>query len=117
MLNVHCSGGGRGLEIRRCPAWLLGFVLTLGLTRMACGQTASTGALMGATLDPSGAVLGGVSVSLTREDGTEARSVTSGQNGRFGFLLLPSGTYELRANKSNRNSEGRSPACKITSTS
>jgi hypothetical protein len=62
------QAGGRGLEIRRCPAWLLGFVLTLGLTRMACGQTASTGALMGVTLDPSGAVLGGVSVSLTRED-------------------------------------------------
>src|SRR6516164_3330726 len=101
MLNVRCSVGGHGLEIRRCPAWLLVLVLTLGLTRMACGQTASTGAVMGVTLDPSGAVLGGVSVSLTRDDGTEARSVTSDQNGRFAFLLLPSGTYELQANKPN----------------
>ena len=101
MLNVRCSVGGHGLENRRCPAWLLVLVLTLGLTRMACGQTASTGAVMGVTLDPSGAVLGGVSVSLTRDDGTEARSVTSDQNGRFAFLLLPSGTYELQANKPN----------------
>ena len=72
----------------RCFAWLLVLVLTLGLTRMACGQTASSEALMGVTLDPSGAVLGCVSVNLTREDGTEARSVTSDQNGRFSFLLL-----------------------------
>jgi hypothetical protein len=76
-------------------------VLTLGFPCTVWGQTASTGALIGLTLDPSGAVLGGVSVSLTREDGTEARSVTSDQNGRFGFLLLPSGTYKLEANKSN----------------
>src|SRR6516225_3895111 len=101
MLNVRWSVGGHGLEIRRCPAWLLVLVLTLGLTRMACGQTASTGAVMGVTLDPSGAVLGGVSVSLTRDEGTEERSVTSDQNGRFAFLLLPSGTYELQANKPN----------------
>src|SRR5215472_5920270 len=101
MLNVRCQVPGHGLELRRCRAWLLVLVLTLGLTRMACGQTASTGAVMGVTLDPSGAVLGDVSVSLTRDDGTEARSVTSDQNGRFAFLLLPSGTYELEANKSN----------------
>src|SRR5215469_15154374 len=101
MLIAQCSVGGHGLEPRRCPAWLLVLVLTLGLTCMTCGQTASTGAVMGVTLDPSGAVLGGVSVSLTRGDGSEARSVTSDQNGRFAFLLLPSGTYELEANKSN----------------
>lgn len=58
MLNARCSVAGHGLELRRCPAWLLVLVLTLGLTRMACGQTASTGAVMGVTLDPSGAVLG-----------------------------------------------------------
>jgi len=54
---------------------------------------------MGVTLDPSGAVLGNVSISLTNEDGTQARSAVSDENGRFGFLLLPSGTYELQANK------------------
>ena len=106
MLNVHRSVRKHRRRLRRCPVRLrvfvlTVFVLTLGLTRMAWGQTASTGAVMGVTLGPSGAALAGVSVSLTREDGTEGRSVTSDQDGRFGFLLLPSGTYELEANKSD----------------
>ena len=99
MISVQCTVGNHSLQLRCCAAWLLGFVLTLGLAPMACGQTASTGALMGVTLDPSGAVLGNVSISLTNEDGTQARSAVSDENGRFGFLLLPSGTYELQANK------------------
>jgi len=75
-------------------------VLTLALTPPFVGQTTSTGALMGVTLDPSGAVLGGVTVRLNRQN-VELQSVTSDQNGRFGFLLLPSGTYEIRADKSS----------------
>ena len=88
-------------RLYRCRKWLHLMILMLGPTRLVCGQTASTGALMGVTLDPSGAVLGGVIVSLTREDGSAAKSVTSDQNGRFGFVLLPPGTYELQANKSD----------------
>jgi Carboxypeptidase regulatory-like domain len=75
-------------------------VLTLALTPPLGGQTASTGVLMGVTLDPSGAVLGGVTVRLNRQN-VELQSVTSDQNGRFGFRLLLSGTYEIRADKSN----------------
>ena len=58
-------------------------------------QTASTGALTGVTLDPSGAVLPGVILHLIREDGSEAKSATSDNNGRFGFFLLRPGTYEV----------------------
>ena len=101
MPNVLCSAGDHGMQLRGGPAWLLVLVLTLGFARSAYGQTASTGALMGLTVDPSGAALGGVSISLTKEDGTEGRSVTSDQNGRFGFLLLPSGAYQLHAERSN----------------
>jgi len=101
MPNVLCSAGDHSMQLRGGPAWLLVLVLTLGFARSAYGQTASTGALMGLTVDPSGAALGGVSISLTKEDGTEGRSVTSDQNGRFGFLLLPSGAYQLHAERSN----------------
>jgi len=101
MPNVLCSAGDHGMQLHGGPAWLLVLVLTLGFARTAYGQTASTGALMGLTVDPSGAALGGVSISLTKEDGTEGRSVTSDQNGRFGFLLLPSGAYQLHAERSN----------------
>src|ERR1700747_364906 len=92
---VRCRG--RIHFARQC---LHAIVLTLGLTHPLCGQTASTGALIGVTLDPSGAVLGGVMIRLNRQDASEMLSVTSDQNGRFGFLLLPSATYEIRADKS-----------------
>src|SRR5246127_4305116 len=103
----------RGIPKSECPLvrcririhfvrqWLHAIVLTLGLTHPLYGQTASTGTLIGVTLDPSGAVLGGVMVRLNRQDASEMLSVTSDQNGRFGFLLLPSATYEIRADKSD----------------
>jgi hypothetical protein len=64
-------------------------------------QTASTGAVTGVTLDPSGAVLSGVILQLTKEDGSEARSATSDNNGRFGFFLLPPGTYTVQASRAD----------------
>jgi hypothetical protein len=77
------------------------FAVGLGLAGRTCGQTASTGALTGVTLDPSGAGLPGVVVQLGKEGGGERKSVTSDQNGRFGVLLLPPGKYELQASKAD----------------
>jgi len=62
-------------------------------------QTASTGALTGVILDPSGAVLPGVTLHLRDEIGSEAKSATSDNSGRFAFFLLPPGTYEVQAAK------------------
>src|SRR4029077_17247732 len=81
------------------PVLLLALTVALLSSRKTSGQTASTGALTGFTLDPSGAVLPGVVLQLTVEDGSEARSATSDNDGRFGFLLLRPGTYELQASK------------------
>ena len=78
---------------------LLTLIVALFPSRKTFGQTASTGALTGFTLDPSGAVLPGVVLQLTIEDGSEARSATSDNDGRFGFLLLRPGTYNLQASK------------------
>lgn len=63
------------------------------------GQTTSTGALTGVTLDSTGAVLPSVVLHLTREDGSEEKSDTSDNNGRFDFLLLPPGIYKLQVSK------------------
>ena len=68
-----------------------------GLAGPSFSQTASTGALTGVALDPSGAVVPGVVVQLTREGGGERRSATSDKTGRFGFLLLPPGRYQVQA--------------------
>jgi hypothetical protein len=88
--------------LSRCP-WFLFLLLALTVallsSRKTSGQTASTGALTGFALDPSGAVLPGVVLQLTIEDGSEARSATSDNDGRFGFLSLRPGTYELQASK------------------
>jgi Carboxypeptidase regulatory-like domain/TonB-dependent Receptor Plug Domain len=73
--------------------------VSLALAGGARGQTASTGALTGVTLDPSGAVIPGVILHLTNVNGSEAKSATSDNNGRFGFFLLPPGTYEAQASK------------------
>jgi Carboxypeptidase regulatory-like domain len=82
--------------------WLylfLALTVALASSRNTYSQTASTGALTGVALDPSGAILPGVSIELTRLDGTETKAVTSDENGLFGFFLLPPGTYEVRASK------------------
>ena len=88
--------------LSRCP-WSLFLLLALTVallsSRKTSGQTASTGALTGFTLDPSGAILPGVRLHLTTEDGSGARSATSDNDGRFGFFLLRPGTYELQASK------------------
>jgi hypothetical protein len=80
--------------------WLGAIIFGLGFSVHLRAQTASTGALTGVALDPSGAVLPDVIIHLTREDGTERKSATSDENGRFGFMLLPPGTYQLLAGKS-----------------
>jgi hypothetical protein len=87
------------LRGRSYPFLLLALIVALLSSKKASGQTASTGALTGLTLDPSGAVLPGVVLHLTLEDGSEARSATSDNDGRFGFFLLQPGTFELQASK------------------
>jgi Carboxypeptidase regulatory-like domain/TonB-dependent Receptor Plug Domain len=74
-------------------------VLSLAFAGVTWGQTVSTGALTGQTLGPTGAVLTGVTLHLNNQDGSEVKSATSDSNGRFAFLLLPPGTYEVKAGK------------------
>lgn len=87
------------LRLPRGHYLLVAFVFSLGLVGFACGQTASTGALVGLTLDPSGAVVGGASVHLTKTDGPEELSATTDESGRFRFPLLSPGTYDLEVNQ------------------
>src|SRR6266481_3146677 len=82
--------------------WLyLFWALTVALvsSRNTYGQTGSTGAPTGVTLDPSGAILPGISIELTALDGRETKAGSSDENGLFGFFLLPPGTYEVQASK------------------
>ena len=77
------------------------FAFCPGLTSNLCCQTASTGALTGVTLDVSGALLPGVSIKATKDDGNETRLTVSDGEGSFALLFLPPGSYHLQADKSD----------------
>jgi Carboxypeptidase regulatory-like domain/TonB dependent receptor len=93
-MRKRWNAPGRGF-----PAYLAVFAIKLGFACSAWGQTASTGALTGVTLDPSSAVVPGVRICLAQLDSQERTCATSDAVGRFGFLLLPPGDYELEATK------------------
>jgi hypothetical protein len=56
---------------------------------------AETGSISGAVTDPSGAILPGATVTLTRVDTGQARTETTGNNGAFTFTNLQPGNYEV----------------------
>ena len=65
------------------------------------GQTTATGALAGELLDPTGAVIPGATLRLINRNTSRTLTVISNDSGRFSFLLLPPGSYELRASKAD----------------
>ncbi|HXJ93114.1 MAG TPA: TonB-dependent receptor [Terriglobia bacterium] len=73
--------------------------LTAVLAGRAYPQTPSTGALMGVTLDPSGAAVPDVALHVVGQDTAGTRSAVSDKEGRFNIPLLPPGTYTLEASK------------------
>jgi len=85
----------------RCSrsALLVAMTIALVIAIPVRSQTASTGALTGVALDPTGAVLTGVVVRLVKLDTRAIHSATSDKHGRFNFVLLPPGRYELQASK------------------
>ena len=81
--------------------WIITITLCLGISARVYGQTASTGALAGVTLDPFGGVLPDVLVTLVNEKTSETQSITSNREGLFAFVSLLPGRYELTASKSD----------------
>jgi len=83
-------------SLRRVPSWIwLVMFAAVGLlpTDRAFSQTASTGASAGRGNRP----LRNYCAWCGCSPGGERKSVTSDENGKFGFLLLRPGNYELQA--------------------
>src|SRR5688572_8618803 len=72
---------------------LLVLSLLLLLSLPAAAQT--TGEVRGLLLDPSGATVASANVSLISDETGAARLTRSDSEGRFGFALLPVGSYSL----------------------
>jgi hypothetical protein len=64
-------------------------------------QTTATGALAGELLDPSGAMIPGATLRLVDQSTSRTLTAISSDSGRFNFLLLPPGSYELQASKTD----------------
>jgi hypothetical protein len=65
------------------------------------GQTSATGALAGEILDPTGAVIPSATLLLVNQSTRRTLTAKSSDSGRFSFLLLPPGSYELQARKTD----------------
>jgi hypothetical protein len=75
---------------------LLVIAALIALTPSLLAQSAGTGALTGTVADASGAIVPGVTVTLTSTDTNQTRSTTTGEDGSYRFALLPPGTYGVR---------------------
>jgi hypothetical protein len=89
----------QGLLRRGSSTVLLIMALTIVFAVRLQAQSAATGALIGTTLDPSGAAIPDVRIQLTRGETSTELSGTSDEQGRFTFLLLAPGSYHLQAVK------------------
>jgi outer membrane receptor for ferrienterochelin and colicin len=59
----------------------------------------TSGVIQGTVVDPSGAVVPGAEVQVKNPQTNLSRSITTGEDGRFVFLLLPSGNYTVTTTK------------------
>jgi hypothetical protein len=75
-------------------------VLLLSSAAPLWAQSTSTGTVVGAVADPTGAVVEGATVTLTDTATNAARSTTSNGAGRYTFVDVNPGIYNLSVNKS-----------------
>src|SRR5437870_2080648 len=68
---------------------------SVGASSCLWAQSATTGALRGTVVDPTGAVVPGVTVTLNNITTGQAQVTTTDANGLYGFSLLSPGTYEV----------------------
>jgi hypothetical protein len=93
-----------GILHKRLGIWstlLTILALAVVFSNPLSGQTASTGALAGRVLDPSGAVIPGADIHLMNHQTGDTDSATSDGAGDFHFLLLSPGNYELQVSKTD----------------
>ena len=83
----------------RCARFcaLVVLILALALTALAQSQ-ATTGNIEGRVLDPNGAALPGATVTATNQATGFEKAATSDSEGNYRVILLPPGTYTVRAN-------------------
>ena len=81
---------------------ILGCLFAFGLPDTSLGQSAlNSGQIAGQVLDPSGAAVPGVEISVRNLGTNYGRTVTTDDSGRYVLESLPLGTYEVMALPTN----------------
>ncbi len=91
---------GEHISRESCRVWagVLVFMLILGW--MAVPASAQTsGVILGTVKDASGAAVPAANITITNTDTTEARTVTTGDDGAFRAPGLPPGHYSVKVEK------------------
>src|SRR6478752_6358143 len=86
---------GVTMKSRSTALFVLWVVCCAGLW----AQSAATSQISGSVVDPTGATVADAQVKLTQTDTGLVRTATSGSDGRYSVLSLPTGPYKLEASK------------------
>ena len=87
------------MRTRTVATFLAAIAVFCFLTPFTHGQTATTGQIVGAVKDSSGAIVVGANVALTSDAGVR-RDVATDTGGRYAFPLLDPGLYRLEVTMS-----------------
>ena len=68
-------------------------------SQLLCGQSTNTGVVAGTITDPSGAVVNGATLTLTDVSTGTPRTAATNAVGRYIFVNVPPGKYDLTINK------------------
>jgi hypothetical protein len=107
--SMRYAMGSLQLVMRRlpcrvqCVALLSLFIFSTISAVTSSAQTASTGAITGAVVDISGAVISGAAVRVVSESNASVRTVETASDGVYRVSLLPPDTYRVEAAKDGFN--------------
>ncbi|HMD47857.1 MAG TPA: carboxypeptidase regulatory-like domain-containing protein, partial [Bryobacteraceae bacterium] len=102
---------------KKLSSFWLGLAISFVITASLLAQSAGTGALTGTLIDPTGAVVPGVTVVLTSLETNQTRTTTTGSDGVYKFSLLPPGNYSVRLSATGfKTSEVPSVTVNVTET-
>ena len=93
-----------GWLIRTCAASCALFIVLLGLSANGFGQQGQA-SISGNVEDNSGALLAGAKITLVNKETGVITKTTSTDAGRYTFLYIPVGTYNLQAEKEGFKTE------------